>query len=237
MKNLVLVVAGASMLFSACKKEIIKPSLKITTIERSVEQFTSVEVADAMDVTISYASGEQKVVVEANSNVHSCVMTEVVGGKLKIYLKKNVIFRKSTKIKVHLTLPELVSLKVTDASEVSFTNQFEANHIDIDASGASEISGGLNALSATITLSGASEADFHGVSSIATFHLSGASTFDSFSFHTNELTANLSGASEAFVRVNDHLNLLASGASEFHYSGDCSIGQLNLTGASTIEKH
>lgn len=237
MKNLVLVVAGASILFSACKKEIIKPSSDITMIERSVEQFTSVEVADAMEVTISYSSSEQKVVVEANSNLHSYVKTEVIGGKLKIYMQQNVVFRKNAKIKVHLTLPELVSLKVTDASEVSFANQFEANHIDIDASGASEISGGLNAVSATITLSGASEADFHGVSNMSIFNLSGASTFDSFGFHTNELTANLSGASEAFVRVNNHLNLVASGASEFHYSGDCSIGQLNLTGASTIEKH
>lgn len=237
MKNLFIALVGASILFSSCKKEVIKPSSDITTMERFVDEFIGVEVSDAMEVSITYSNSTQKVVVEANSNVHTYVVTEVVGGKLKISMKKNVTFRKNATIKVHVTLPEIVMLKASGASEVTFANQIEANHIDIEASGASEISGSLNAASTSINLSGASEVNLQGASNLATFNLSGASKFESFNFHTNDLNADLSGASEVYVTVNNNLNLVASGASEFHYSGNCSIGELSLTGSSTIKKH
>lgn len=232
-----IALVGTSILFSACKKEVIKPSSDITLEERYLDEFIGVDVSEAMEVTITYSNSAQKVVVEANSNVHPYVLTEVVGGKLKISMKDNVVFRKNATIKVHVTLPEMVFLKASGASEVSFLNQIEANHLDIDASGASEISGSLNAASTSIKLSGASEVNFQGASTLATFNLSGASTFDSFNFQVNDLNADLSGASEVSVTVNNHLNLIASGASEFHYSGNCSIGELSLSGSSTIQKH
>lgn len=237
MKNLMIVLVGTGILFSSCKKEVIKPSSDITLMERYVDEFIGVEVSDAIEATITYSATEQRVVVEANSNVHPYVLTRVVGGKLKIYMENNVTFKKNATIKVHVTLPEIVLLKASGASEIIFANQIEANHIDIEASGASEISGILNTSSTFINLSGASEVNFQGVSNLATFNLSGASKFESFNFQVNNLNADLSGASKAFVTVNTNLNLVASGASEFHYSGNCSIGELNLTGSSTIKKH
>lgn len=237
MKNLMIVLVGTSVLFSSCQKEVIKPSSDITLMERYVDEFIGVDVSDAIEVTITYSNNEQKVVVEANSNVHPYIITEVVSGKLKIYMENNVMFKKDATIKVHVTLPEIVLLKLSGASEVTFTNQIEANHINIEASGASEIFGSLNAASAFINLTGASEMNLQGGSDLATFNLSGASKFESFNFQVNNLNADLSGASEVFVTVNSNLNLVASGASEFHYSGNCSIGELNLTGSSTIKKY
>jgi hypothetical protein len=134
-------------------------------------------------------------------------------------------------------LLELVSLDASGASEVTFTNQLEATNLEIKASGASEVSGSLNAVSTSIKMSGASELNLQGTSISAFFDLSGASEFKSFDFQTNELDAQLSGASEVHVTVNNTLNLDASGASDFHYKGDCVIGELSLTGASTIRKH
>ncbi len=232
-----IALLGVGMLFSACLKKIIKPSSDITFVERAVSEFNQIEVSGAMEVTITYSSNVRKVVVEANSNVHEFVVTEVVGGKLKIYRKSNVTFRKNATMKVHITLPELVNLEASGASEVTFLNQFEAINLDIEASGASEIRGSLNALSTSIHLSGASEMELQGTCNTATFELSGASEFDSFYFQTNELNADLSGASEVEVTVNNHLNLDASGASEFHYKGNCVIGELNLTGSSSIKKY
>lgn len=237
MKNLMIVLVGTSILFSACKKAIIKPSSEITSVERVVDAFDGIDVSDAVEVSITYANTEQKVVVEANSNLHAYVLTDFVGGKLKIHLKNKIVFLNNTTIKVHVTMPKMVYLKASGASEVSFSNQMVADHLDIDASGASEISGSLQAASTSITLSGASEINFQGASNLATFDLSGASKFESLNFHTNELNVDLSGASEAFVRVNNNLNLTASGASEFHYSGNCVIDVLSLTGSSTIHKH
>lgn len=237
MKKLIIAFLGASMLLAACNKEIVKPSSDITLVERTVEDFNAIEVSDAMEVTITYSNTERKVEVEANSNVHEFVATKVVGGKLKIYRMNNVIFRRKVTMKVHVTLPELVSLDASGASEVTFTNQLEANNLEIDASGASEISGSLNAVSTTIKMSGASELNLQGASNSAIFDLSGASEFKGFDFQTNNLDAELSGASEVYVTVFNFMNLNASGASDFHYKGDCSIGELSLTGASTIRKH
>lgn len=237
MKNLMIVLVGGGILFSSCKKEVIKPSSDITLMERYVDKFIGIEVSDAIEATITYSATEQKVIVEANSNVHPYILTRVVGGKLEIYMENNVILKKNATIKVHVTLPEIVLLKASGASEITLTNQIEANHIDIEVSGASEISGSLNSASTFIDLSGASEINLQGESNLATFNLSGASKFESFNFQVKNLNADLSGASEAFVTVNTSLNLVASGASEFHYLGNCSIGELNLTGSSTIKKH
>ena len=237
MKKLFIVLIGASVLFSSCKKHKVKPSSDITTMERFVDDFVGVEIADAIEATITYSNGSQKVVVEANSNVHPYILTKVDGGRLKVCIKKGVSFKKEATIKVHITLPQITVLKASGASNVTLMNQIEANHIDIEASGASRIYGSLSAASSYIKLSGASEVNFQGVSNLTTINLSGASQFDSFNFHINDLNADLSGASNAYVTVNDNLNLVASGASSFHYSGNCVIGELNLSGSSTIHKH
>src|SRR5690606_24195661 len=97
-------------------KEVIKPSSDITSMERYVDEFIGVDVSDAIEVTITYSNNEQKVLVEANSNVHPYIITEVVSGKLKIYMENNVMFKKDATIKVHVTLPEIVLLKLSGAS-------------------------------------------------------------------------------------------------------------------------
>lgn len=68
-----------------------------------------------------------------------------------------------------------------------------------------------------------------------TLDASGASTFKDYSFVADELVADLSGASDAKITVNNSIRVDASGASTLRYKGDPDV-EKELSGASSVLK-
>ena len=58
----------------------------------------------------------------------------------------------------------------------------------------------------------------------------------SYDFETNHLIANLEGASNVYMTVQQQLDVTASGASNLYYMGSGVIGVQNLSDASHITK-
>jgi hypothetical protein len=65
--------------------------------------------------------------------------------------------------------------------------------------------------------------------------VSGASRADLEKFHARNVDVNLSGASEATVYVSETLDIEASGASRLYFIGNPTIGEIDISGASTIK--
>lgn len=53
------------------------------------EDFSKVKVSSGIDLYIKQGS-KTSLTVEADENLHDIIITEVVGGKLKIYTEKNI---------------------------------------------------------------------------------------------------------------------------------------------------
>lgn len=239
MKKTVFLYAlvGLAGLMVSCKKEIIKPSGDITTESRSVGGFTSLEVSDALEVQITHSATAEGVTVEANSNLHPYIKTDVVAGTLRIRMKDKVHIKPGAMIVVHVTDSDLDRVTASQASDVRLQNNWQGTSMDVHLSGASKFKGEMNVDLCNMRIKGASDGNIWGSADEMYAELSGASRLIEYGFGIGTLTVKLSGASESKLTVNDLLNVTASGASSFDYMGNAQIGTLEVSGGSNVTKH
>lgn len=228
-------VIALAFVVTSCKKGI-KPNDDITIETRQLSGFTKLDVSDALDIEVSFTNQEE-VVVEANSNLHEYILTDVVNGTLKIRLKNNVRIKSGSEIKIYVSALALESLLIEDASRVEFTNDATATDFDLDLSGASTFQGGLTADNLNLKASGASRIELWGSAVSAEIEASGASNIGDFAFLiSNYLEIDLSGASKAEFTVDGTMDIKVSGASRFNYKGNGVIDDLETSGSSSVNK-
>ncbi len=228
-------ILALSFVFTSCNKAIT-PANDITTESRQLSGFTKLDVSDAMDVEVSFTSQED-VIVEANSNLHQYILTDVVNGTLKIRLKNNIRLKSGATIKIYVNAIMLESLIVEDASRVEFTNDANAVNFDLDISGASKFQGGIVADHMHLHAKGASKLEMWGTVAEAEMDISGASDVGDFAMLiTGYLDLDISGASKAELTVDGMMDIRASGASRFNYKGNGVINELDVSGSSSVTK-
>ena len=235
--GIILAVLGFIILFSSCNKETVKPSHQITSEIRPVSGFTRINVSDALEVDVIYTPGSEQVVVEANSNLHPYILTEVISGTLFIHRKEHTNIKSGATIHIYVSASVVNTLSVSGASNVKLTNQLLSDNLGVDISGASILTGSVDANYANISLSGASQVSMSGYVNQSIIELSGASSLSSYNLLIDYLDINLSGASQAWLTVNNAMNIKASGASTFNYKGNGVIQDLDLSGGSNVIKN
>jgi hypothetical protein len=230
MKKSILLSAliAVTLLMGSCKKESVKPSGSITTETRNLTGFDALDVSDAIDVEVTFDPNVESVVVEANSNLHQYILTDVVAGRLKVRIKNNVRIKSGATIKIYVSTTFLDAVGISGASRVEFTNELITSFLDLDISGASTFQGGMTVTDFDADASGASDIEIWGSSNASKMDLSGASKITDEDFVMNDL---------ATLTVNGVINISASGASSLDYYGTGLIDNLESSGGSSINKH
>jgi hypothetical protein len=103
------------------------------------------------------------------------------------------------------------------------------------ASGASVVTGDIQAGSATMTASGASDISLVGSGEDLVLEVTGASSADLAEFPVSDVRAVLEAASTAVVNASGTLDVEASGASHLTYVGDPTVGSVQTSAGSTVE--
>jgi hypothetical protein len=115
------------------------------------------------------------------------------------------------------------------------TNAITAGNVKAEVSGASNLSGDMGfGGEALFNISGASRVVLQGSGNNARIQLSGASQARLGGMALRRVDLNISGASNAQIKVNDHLDVTVTGASRLEYSGNPNIGKMLVSGASSI---
>lgn len=200
--------------------------------ERNVGSFSKLDVGGAFTVYLSQGD-QEKVVVEAVADEIKKIVTEVVGGKLKIYTESNWggNFHEMT---IHLTFKNLEEIDFSGAVEVKSQQELGFEDLEMNVSGAAEIEMALKANKFDAEFSGASEVNFSGACKLGYLELSGASEFDAENLEFGDLSMDVSGASDAKVWATGLLNIDASGASSIRYKGSPKIS-IDESGASSVK--
>lgn len=224
-----------ALVFTSCKKGV-KPSDDITIETRQLSGYTKLDVSDAMEVEVTFGQSEE-VVVEANSNLHQYILTDVVNGVLKIRLKNNVRIKSGSEIKVYVSATTLSQVRIDGASRIEFMNDVTTTNFELDVDGASRFQGGIYTADIEVKSEGASKVEMWGSSDTAKIKASGASNIGDFAFLINSyLDIDLSGASKAELTVDGTMDIEVSGASRFNYKGNGVINELDVSGASSVNK-
>jgi hypothetical protein len=251
--GLVLLLA-AGLLLAGCTRVVINVD-NGPTVTRNYDfaNFTSIEVGFAFELEVIPAD-TYRVTITAGENLFDYIEVSKSGDTLKIDVK-NLIINFRTSPKVEITMPELRGLNLSGAAKGSakgfksakdFDGTFSgASELDMDmetgsfkfeASGASRVTGRLEATGADFALSGASRAKLDGSAGNIKLDGSGASQADLADFTVNDADINLSGASHASLVINGKLDVTLSGASSLEYGGNPTLGNLDITGGSQLRR-
>ena len=231
---------------------------EVITEKKDFTNFTTLDISSAFEVDITQSS-TYSVIISADEDLFDYIEVTQTGSELKIYLSPHHIFTDFTLgkrvLKAEISMASLHDLVISGASKGTVTGfksasplkldvsgattlkltDIAAGDTDCEVSGASKLTGNLTAGQADFNISGASSMDLSGVTNDMRIEVSGASRADLEEFRAGNVDVTLSGASEATVYVSELLDIEVSGASRLYFVGNPTLGETNISGASTIK--
>ena len=264
-KRLLLMVPAVFLLLpvllAGCEEDgpiRIGSTEKVTTEELDFTDFTEVDVSSAFEIEIT-RSDNFSVIISAAESLYDYIEVTKSGNKLKINLSPRHIFTDFTigakTLKAEITMPVLTNLILSGASSGTITGfksdkdlglnvsgassleivDCSINDAEFEISGASKLSGNMTADDMDIEVSGASKVELSGSGDKLDTEVSGASNLDMEKFILQSANLDISGASEATLNIKGTVDAELSGASRLYFYGNPEIGELNVSGASTVK--
>lgn len=233
--NAILLV-GLLALFSSCDHDTIHAHGEVTSVYHDIEGYTGLRVSDAFQVYVHFSELDQGIRIAANDNLHDKIVVEKDGDELVIRLKSHTSIQGKAVMNAYITTPSLSTFRLGGASRLTLDDQWEVQDGKIGVSGASDFKGEVIADRLEVDLDGASSIDVSGSISFLDAELSGSSDLLDFGLDISNLDIDLSGASTAFLSVEETIRVKASGASTLNYKGNAAILKSELSGSSHVTK-
>ncbi len=197
--------------------------------------FSVVEAGSAFQINITQ-SDHYGVKISAGEHVFDRIQVTQQGETLQFNVKPGLFFG-SSNCKAEITMPNLNSVDLSGASQGKADGFSSSNQFIAKLSGASTLElTNFMVGNVTFELSGASHLTGNGMGSNLSSSVSGASNLDLTNFQVNDANLDLSGASHATVNLIGRLDAQASGASSLQYIGEPTLGIINTSGLSTVNK-
>jgi hypothetical protein len=187
--------------------------------ERNVDNFSSLVVKGSFNVTIEQGP-KPMVIVDADSNLHQYIYTEVVDGQLIISQPQNRDLRSIRTIRVKVFYQELKEIEMVGSTELMGNGTL--NFDTIKFSGAGAIKAELNLKGNFIEgeFPGAASIKLAGIVDEATFEFPGAVKLTASELQTRNFSISMAGAGKARVNVKEELNVQIAGAGLVSYRGN-----------------
>lgn len=246
-------LAIVAMLLTGCGDfRIISGSGNVVDKQYDLQGFSAIDASYAFVVDVT-RSDAYSVVVSARQNIIDYLDVAVSGGTLKLQLKPGTYT--NADLKASVTVPELKSLNLSGASGSTVSGfasgddfnlvlsgashadiDMETGKTDIEISGASRVAGQLKSGNTRMVISGASHCELNGSANDIDLEVSGASHATLHGFPVSNAALNVSGASGASLKTDGTMNVRVSGASFVDYYGSPTLNEVNVTGASRLNK-
>jgi hypothetical protein len=208
---------------------------KLVTRDFQLSDFTGVEIGNAFQVDITRAD-TFSVSITTDDNLFDYLRVEKRGAHLVVQFADGYSIRPTSGLRAKITMPAIEQARFSGATNATLAGFKSNKYFDAQVSGASKLTGDLDAGDARLEASGASAITLRGVAQNARFIASGASTLNLGDFIVEVADVELSGASNGTLGAKSKLGYNLSGASHLTYTGNPSITQSNATGASSATK-
>lgn len=253
---LTLVLSGL-LLSAACSfpaAGVVVGSGNLETRDFDQAGFSRLVIANAFEVEV-VREDDHSISITLDDNLFEFLECEQKGDTLHIGMQPGQNYARVTR-KATIALPGIESLALSGASKGKISGfssphplqlelsggssldlaDMESGKTGLVLSGASGITGSINATDVALDISGASSVKLEGSGDNAEIKSSGSSDVNLKDFPLLHADASLSGASDGFINVSSTLKARLSGASDLYYTGDPEIETADVTGGSTLGK-
>jgi hypothetical protein len=212
---LAVVVAGALTLSRLISIRTIEGSGNAVTRTFDFSDFTGVDVGGGFEVEITQSSS-YSVSVTADNNTFDYIDIYKADSTLTIGLKSGFSFHSVT-LKTKISMPNLYALVLSGGTQGT-AREFTSTH------------------DFSLVLSGGSSLELEGAASNLNLVATGGSRSDLSDFPVHNASVVLSGGSQAAINLDDTLDANLSGGSQLQYIGTPTMGDISVSGGSTITK-
>ena len=227
---LVTILTGA-ILFSGCSTIGLE---KVVTQEKDLADFMSVGVRGPFAVEI-IQSDSYSTTITVDRRMLRCLVVSKEGTTLKMSLKANTPLC-PTPLRAMITMPSLYELRLNEAAKVTVKGFESSSDFAVYLSGASSLSGYVEAGDTEFELSEASRVVLEGSASDINLNASGTSEVDLRDFIIHNAIVTISEASWVNMGEVERLDGDLSGNSRLLYTGDPVTGDIAISQDSVMEK-
>src|SRR3989344_3334679 len=194
-----------------------------TSETRNLTGFTKIDASGATEIILT--QGEPSVKVTGAENEIKNLITEVSGTTLTITTKGNI----KEDMKVYVSIKNLEELSTSGAVYLKSDTTFNADKLELTASGASKIKLDVVCKEIKSNVTGAGTIVLTGATEVHIAYTSGASSLKAYKLSSINTNITCSGASSAKINVNQRLNANASGASSLKFTGNPEDKTINVS--------
>lgn len=210
----------------------IKGSGNVISETRELKTFHSLDVGGAFEVNLRQGS-PQSVTITSDDNLLPHIITKVKDGELEIETKGNI--QNASKLIVDIVVANIDNLDLSGACKFKTLDFISSNEMEIESSGASNVSLQLKCKKLSLDFSGASNGRIYGNAKVLDIDASGACELDCKKLNAEVVRVEASGACTIDVVAKKTIYVEASGASSVNYSGNA-VADIHTSGASSVDK-
>ena len=191
---------------------------EVTEEERNVsEDFDRIEVSRGLDVYLTQGD-EVDVIVEADSNLHDIIMTEVENNTLYIFSEENI--NRSRAQKIHVTFTDLSKIESNSGSDVYSTNVIKADDIELITNSGADMEVAVQADVVECSASSGSDLRVSGRTSKLYADASSGADIKAGDLVSETCEARASSGSDITVNATSELVAKASSGADIKYYGN-----------------
>lgn len=216
----IIVILFLASIFSSCSIDMFNGVSGnrnvITQVRKTSETFTKISVSSGIDLYINQGS-KNKVVVEADKNLHDIIITKVEDGTLKVYSEKNIWKAKARK--VFVTVKDLTLLKATSGSDVYSENTIKTNNINISATSGADIKITVNAINVDTNSTSGANIEIFGTAINHSSSATSGSSIDAYKLNSKNANARVTSGADVNIYASEKLEATATSGGDIDFKG------------------
>lgn len=229
-----VIMLAASCRFGGGKK--VTGNGNIKTEEKSVSDFSEIEVHGSIDVHVS--QGDLKPIrIEGDENLLQYIEVKQVGNKIEVRSRRGFNLRPTSDMKIYVTSPKYSVIDVSGACDIFGETKISNNGtLHLGVSGAGDIKMEVDVPQVTADITGSGSVSLKGKTRDFMLELSGAGNAKCYELMSENATVEISGAGDAEIYASMKVDAQVSGAGTVTYKGNAAAVNQKVSGAGSVRK-
>ncbi|MEM6358638.1 MAG: head GIN domain-containing protein [Bacteroidota bacterium] len=200
---------------------------------RDVREFEAIKASQAIDVYLKPGSKEA-VKVEARGIDLDEVLTEVSGGRLKIYLDDGR--HRNHTVKVYVTFVKLEDISASSAATIISNGTIKGDRLDLSVSSAADIEIDVDVDEIDASASSAGDIELSGSAKYINASASSAGGVDAYDLEAKQVRARASSGGGVKVFATDEIDARASSGGSIRYRGNPARSQTDSGSGGSVRR-
>ena len=211
--NLRLIITLALIIVTGFVYSQTKGNGNVIKEVRNTGNFTSIKLTCSADIYIS--QGSTSVMVKTDENIQEFIETTVENGVLIIDVKGRG-FRSIRTLEVHITVPQLESIRNSGSGDIKIEGAFNANDLYVGISGSGDLDADFDVNNLELKVSGSGDSDISGVKGSLKVSISGSGDLEAEDLKLEDCYVKNYGSGDLELSgKTDNLTVVIAGSGDF----------------------